>query len=54
MISSKFGYRHLSSGDLLRREVLAGTEDVSKNVQIFKAMEKGNLVADVSDNLKGF
>ena len=30
--------------------MLAGTEDVSKNVQIFKAMEKGNLVADVSDN----
>jgi len=46
LISSKFGYRHLSSGDLLRREVLTGTEDVTKNVQIFKAMEKGSLVAD--------
>ena len=49
LISSKFGYHHLSSGDLLRREVLTGTEDVSKNVQIFKAMEKGTLVADVSN-----
>ena len=49
LISSKFRYRHLSSGDLLRREVLTGTEDVTKNVQIFKAMEKGSLVADVSD-----
>ena len=40
---------HLSSSDLLRREVLTGTEDVSKNVQIFKAMEKGTLVPDVSN-----
>ena len=48
LISSKFGYHHLSSGDLLRREVLTGTDDVTKNVQIFKAMEKGTLVADVS------
>ena len=47
LISSKFGYQHLSSGDLLRREVLTGTD--LKNVQIFKAMEKGTLVADVSN-----
>jgi len=44
LISSKFGYHHLSSGDLLRREVLTGTD--LKNVQIFKAMEKGTLVED--------
>ena len=42
-------YQHLSSVNLLRREVLTGTEDVSKNVQIFKAMEKGTLVPDVSN-----
>ena len=29
--------------------MLTGTEDVSKNVQIFKAMEKGTLVPDVSN-----
>ena len=49
LISSKFGYHHLSSGDLLRREVLTGTD--LKNVQIFKAMEKGTLVADVREHL---
>ena len=42
-------YHLPSSGDLHRREVLTGTEDVSKNVQIFKAMEKGTLVPDVSN-----
>ena len=41
----KFGYLHLSSGDLLRDEVMSNSP---RGMQIFGTMEKGNLVPDVS------
>merc|ERR1711990_306461 len=39
----KFGYKHLSSGDLLRDEVMSNS---ARGMQIFGTMEKGNLVPD--------
>merc|ERR1712179_642890 len=42
-IHVKFGYRHLSSGDLLRMEILTDTERGNK---IFQTMLTGNLVPD--------
>eukprot|EP00091_Calanus_sinicus_P018625 TRINITY_DN4311_c0_g1_i3.p1 TRINITY_DN4311_c0_g1~~TRINITY_DN4311_c0_g1_i3.p1 ORF type:complete len:182 (-),score=70.49 TRINITY_DN4311_c0_g1_i3:100-645(-) len=42
-IVGKFGFTHLSSGDLLRAEVLAGTP---RGVQLFRVMEQGLLVPD--------
>eukprot|EP00092_Neocalanus_flemingeri_P000476 GFUD01000506.1.p1 GENE.GFUD01000506.1~~GFUD01000506.1.p1 ORF type:complete len:182 (+),score=63.29 GFUD01000506.1:156-701(+) len=42
-IAGKFGFTHLSSGDLLRREVVAGTP---RGVQLFRMMEQGMLVPD--------
>jgi adenylate kinase len=40
---AEFGFRHFSSGQLLRREVAAGTER-GKQVQVF--LERGELVPD--------
>ena len=42
---AKFGYSHLSSGDLLRDQVLSGSE---KGKQLFSVMSQGALVPDVS------
>ena len=45
MIVSKYGYTHLSSGDLLRAEVQSGSDRGKKLTAI---MEKGDLVPLVS------
>merc|ERR1712027_136092 len=42
-IVGKFGFTHLSSGELLRGEVLAGTP---RGMQLFRVMEQGLLVPD--------
>jgi len=42
-IHVKYGHRHLSSGDLLRKEILADTE---RGKKIFSSMLSGNLVPD--------
>merc|ERR1712242_533481 len=42
-IVAKFGYSHLSSGDLLRDQVLSGSE---KGKQLFSVMSQGALVPD--------
>ena len=42
---AKFGYSHLSSGDLLRDVVVSGSE---KGKQLFSIMSRGALVPDVS------
>lgn len=42
-IVAKFGYSHLSSGDLLRDVVVSGTE---KGKQLFSIMSRGALVPD--------
>ena len=44
MLSSKYGYAHLSTGDLLRGEVMAGTE---RWVRLFETITRGLLVPDV-------
>ena len=44
-IVAKYGYSHLSSGDLLRDVVVSGTE---KGKQLFSIMSRGALVPDVS------
>ena len=44
LISAKYGYSHLSTGDLLREEVRAGTE---RWVRLYDIMDKGQLVPDV-------
>ena len=44
-IVAKFGYTHLSSGELLRSEVLSGSE---KGKQLYTIMSAGTLVPDVS------
>ena len=44
LLSLKYGYAHLSTGDLLRAEVLAGTE---RWVRLFETMGRGELVPDV-------
>ena len=44
-IVGKFGFTHLSSGELLRGEVLSGTP---RGMQLFRVMEQGLLVPDVS------
>jgi len=41
MVANKFGYSHLSSGDLLRNEIMANTE---RGIKLFSTMEKGNMV----------
>jgi len=41
---NKLGYTHLSSGDLLRNEVLSGSK---KGLQIFRLMETGELVPTI-------
>ena len=43
-IVAKFGYTHLSSGELLRTEVLSGSE---KGKQLYTVMSSGSLVPDV-------
>ena len=43
-IVEKYGYTHLSIGDLLRSEVKSGSERGEKLTQL---MEKGELVSDV-------
>ena len=43
-IVAKYGFTHLSSGELLRSEVLAGSE---KGKQIYQIMSQGNPVPDV-------
>merc|ERR1712215_421342 len=42
-INLRFGYCHLSSGDLLRAEIMSNSE---RGKQIFATMEKGILVPD--------
>ena len=49
-IVGKFGFTHLSSGELLRGEVLSGTP---RGMQLFRVMEQGLLVPDVSRGLCG-
>ena len=44
-IVAKFNFSHLSSGDLLRGEVLSGS---ARGMQLFRVMEQGLLVPDVS------
>ena len=44
-IVAKYGYSHLSSGDLLREQVVSGSE---KGKQLFSLMSQGALVPDVS------
>ena len=44
-ISTKYRFTHLSSGDLLRNEVMSGS---SKGQELFKTMHEGCLVPDVS------
>ena len=44
LISGKYGYSHLSTGDLLREEVRKGTE---RWVRLYEIMDKGKLVPDV-------
>lgn len=46
-IVEKFGYTHLSTGDLLRAEIESGGERGQKLAQI---MEEGNLVPQVGDH----
>jgi len=41
LIRQKYGYIHLSTGELLRNEVLSGT---ARGLQLFKIMENGELV----------
>ena len=41
------GYQHLSTGDLLRQEVMAGTE---RWVRLFEVISSGQLAPDVSMN----
>merc|ERR1712088_441721 len=43
MIRGKYRFTHLSSGDLLRDEVMLNS---ARGMQIFGTMEKGNLVPD--------
>lgn len=43
-IVAKYGFTHLSSGELLRSEVLGGSE---KGKQIYQIMSQGNPVPDV-------
>merc|ERR1712130_51090 len=43
-VSTKKGYTHLSSGDLLRNEVLSGSP---RGLQIFRLMETGELVPTI-------
>merc|ERR1712037_913944 len=43
MIHGKYRFTHLSSGDLLRDEVMTNS---ARGMQIFGTMEKGNLVPD--------
>ena len=44
LLAGKYDYAHLSTGDLLRAEVLAGTE---RWVRLFETMGRGELVPDV-------
>ena len=44
LLTRKYDYAHLSTGDLLRAEVLAGTE---RWVRLFETMGRGELVPDV-------
>ena len=44
LINIKYGYSHLSTGDLLREEVRKGTE---RWVRLYDIMDKGKLVPDV-------
>lgn len=47
-IVEKYGYCHLSTGDLLREEVQSGTE---RATTLKKIMEKGELVSQVLRHL---
>ena len=42
---AKFAFTHLSSGELLRTEVLSGSD---KGKQLYTVMSSGSLVPDVS------
>ena len=44
LLCGKYGYSHLSTGDLLREEVRKGTE---RWVRLYDIMDKGALVPDV-------
>ena len=48
-IVNKFGYTHLSTGDLLRQEVESGSQ---RGKDIAEMMEKGELVPNVSKLVK--
>lgn len=50
-IVDKYGYTHLSSGDLLRAEVQGGSE---RGKELSAIMEKGELVPKVSLRFKFF
>ena len=49
LLAAKYGYAHLSTGDLLRAEVLAGTQ---RWVRLFETMGRGELVPDVRNLFK--
>lgn len=49
-IVAKFGFTHLSSGDLLRAEVQSGSD---RGKQLTAIMEKGDLVPLVSSRSRG-
>lgn len=44
MIQIKYGYTHLSSGELLRSEVMSGS---NRGGQLYKLMSSGESVPDV-------
>ena len=44
LLQGKYGYSHLSTGDLLREEVRKGTE---RWVRLYDIMDKGALAPDV-------
>ena len=48
LIAAKYGYSHLSTGDLLREEVRAGAE---RWVRLYEIMDKGQLVPDVRKDI---
>ena len=51
LLAQQYDYAHLSTGDLLRAEVLAGTQ---RWVRLFETITNGLLVPDVSKPLLWF